>query len=438
LRVFSRLPENPNQSAMKICIRNLFIALLLFTGVNRIAAQGTTAFTYQGQLHDGGTNANGTYTMIFKLFDAVTNGNQIAGSITNNATLGNGLFSVNLDFGASAFNGSNRWLDITITNGGTTQTLSPRVQVLPVPYALYAAVAATVTNGSIMNAQLSPNAVASANIQDGAVANNNLAANAVNATNIAGGQVVKTLDGLADTVSLSAGTNVILTTNGSTLTISAIGGTNFVGISAGNNIGLLTNSGIVQISSFVPNIMVFSSVTNKTFTVPANVTRIVVEMWGAGGGGGAGNSSGLTVGGGGGAGAYAWNVFTNTGTTVYMVTAGSGGAGGIAGSANGATGPTSSFGALMSATGGAGGVNATTGGTGAGGAGGTATGSLINVQGGSGDNKGDGGGIWRGNPGALESGSGGSGPGAGGSGGGPGPPSSPGNAGSFGLVIVYY
>ena len=33
-------------------------------------AQGTTAFTYQGQLQDGGTNANGAYTMIFKLCDA--------------------------------------------------------------------------------------------------------------------------------------------------------------------------------------------------------------------------------------------------------------------------------------------------------------------------------------------------------------------------------
>ena len=37
-------------------------------------AQGTTAFTYQGQLRDGGTNANGTYTMTFKLYDAVSAG----------------------------------------------------------------------------------------------------------------------------------------------------------------------------------------------------------------------------------------------------------------------------------------------------------------------------------------------------------------------------
>jgi hypothetical protein len=408
-------------------------------GAGQSLAQQTTAFTYQGQLHDGGTNANGTYTMIFKLYDAVTNGNQIAGSITDSPTLGNGLFSVDLDFGAGAFNGSARWLDITITNGATMQTLSPRVQVLPAPYALYAAVAATVTNGGIMNAQLAANAVASSNIQNGAVVNASLAANAVNATNIAAGQVVKMLNGLTDAVSLSAGTNVTVTTNGNTLQISAIGGTNFVGITAGNNMGLLTNNGIVQISSFVPNMQVFHNITNATFTVPANVTRIMVEMWGAGGGGGGGSINGFTIGGGGGAGAYAWNVFTNvTGGTSYQVTAGSGGAGGIFGGANGAVGATSSFSALMIAAGGFGGTNATTSVNGAGGVGGTSTGSIVNVQGGNGDKYGNGGGAWRGSSVSLQTGATDSGPGGGGSGGSYTSVSTPGNAGSAGLVIVYY
>ena len=184
---------------MKTKLRYFFVLLALLAGVNRVAAQGTTAFTYQGQLRDGGTNANGSYTMIFKLYDAVTNGNQISATITNKPNLFNGLFSVNLDFGASAFNGSARWLDITITNGGTTQTLSPRVQVLPAPYALFSAVAATVTNGAIMNAQLAGNAVNTTNIQNGAittaqiangaVTNANLTANAVATTNLQNGAV---------------------------------------------------------------------------------------------------------------------------------------------------------------------------------------------------------------------------------------------------------
>ena len=54
-----------------------------------------------------------------------------------------------------------------------------------------------------------------------------------------------------------------LTTNGNTLQISASGGggggvaiTNT--LAAGNNVGLFTNNGIVQISSFVPNIQLFT------------------------------------------------------------------------------------------------------------------------------------------------------------------------------------
>jgi hypothetical protein len=144
---------------MKTRIQNLFLMLALLVGINPAAAQGTTAFTYQGQLRDGGTNANGVYKMIFKLYDALIIGNQIGSAITNSPTLANGLFSVNLDFGASAFDGNARWLDITIQAGtNAPETLTPRVQVMPSPYALYAAVAGTVipqwqifdTNGSFV------------------------------------------------------------------------------------------------------------------------------------------------------------------------------------------------------------------------------------------------------------------------------------------------
>ncbi|MGA2247561.1 MAG: hypothetical protein ABSH48_21455 [Verrucomicrobiota bacterium] len=155
---------------MKKQLKQLISALALLAlsalnpGLSTAEAQGTTAFTYQGQLRDGGTNANGIYTMIFALYDSAANGDQIGSAITNNLTLANGLFSVNLDFGAGAFDGGARWLDITITNGATTQELSPRVQVLPAPYAQFSALAATVMNGAITTAQLAPGAVADANI----------------------------------------------------------------------------------------------------------------------------------------------------------------------------------------------------------------------------------------------------------------------------------
>src|SRR6516165_3394366 len=106
---------------MKTPLKNLLIVLAMVVipelQLSTALAQGTTAFTYQGQLRDNGTNANGSYTMIFKLYDSASNGNQIGSALTENATLVNGLFAANLDFGAGAFNGDARWLDITVTNG---------------------------------------------------------------------------------------------------------------------------------------------------------------------------------------------------------------------------------------------------------------------------------------------------------------------------------
>ena len=123
--------------------RSYFVAsILAILSTFTVHAQGTTAFVYQGQLRDGGTNANGNYAMTFKLYDAVSAGNQVGSTINTTAALANGIFSVNLDFGSAAFDGTARWLDITVNNGTTIETLSPRVQLLPTPYALYSANAA--------------------------------------------------------------------------------------------------------------------------------------------------------------------------------------------------------------------------------------------------------------------------------------------------------
>jgi hypothetical protein len=121
---------------------------VLSLSTSTVFAQGTTAFTYQGQLHDSGTNANGAYTMVFALYDAASGGNQIGGAITTNPTLVNGLFTVNLDFGAGAFNGNACWLDITVQSGSDSEELTPRVQVLSSPYALYAETAANLSGGT--------------------------------------------------------------------------------------------------------------------------------------------------------------------------------------------------------------------------------------------------------------------------------------------------
>jgi hypothetical protein len=83
------------------------------------SAQGT-AFSYQGRLNDSGSPATGIYDVRFTIYDAVTNGNLVAGPLTNSATaVTNGLFVVPLDFGSGVFTGAARWLEVDVrTNGG--------------------------------------------------------------------------------------------------------------------------------------------------------------------------------------------------------------------------------------------------------------------------------------------------------------------------------
>ncbi|GIW13648.1 MAG: hypothetical protein KatS3mg062_1087 [Tepidiforma sp.] len=108
----------------------------------------TTTFTYQGRLTDGGSPANGTYDLRFILYDAETGGSQVGSTITrDDVAVANGLFSVELDFGAAAFRGDARWLEIAVRPGSSTgayTVLSPRQPVSPAPYALFAAEAGTV------------------------------------------------------------------------------------------------------------------------------------------------------------------------------------------------------------------------------------------------------------------------------------------------------
>ncbi len=90
-------------------------------------------FTYQGMLKQNGSPANGTLSMTFKLYDALTGGSQVGPTITQDVSVQNGLFTVSLDFG-SVWNGSDRYLEIAV---GST-VLSPRVKINPVPYASFA------------------------------------------------------------------------------------------------------------------------------------------------------------------------------------------------------------------------------------------------------------------------------------------------------------
>jgi hypothetical protein len=180
---------------------------------------------------------------------------------------------------------------------------------------------------------------------------------------------------------------------------------------------------------FIINILLFSPgfqtkgwgqnqtfTTSGTFTVPAGVTQVTIECWGAGGGGGSRSTSGRA--GGGGGGAYASSTIAVTPGNLYNVVVGSGG------NANTAGGNSTFNSTTVVAAGGSGGtLNSTA--AGAGGAIANSTGAILyaggnGAAGGSSYSGGGGGG-------AGSSGTGGS---ASGATGGAGTPTNGGNGGA--------
>ncbi len=100
-----------------------------------------TGFTYQGQLKQSGAIVTGNCDMAFRVFDQLSDGIQISNPMTTTVAVNEGLFTTNLDFGSAAFNGEARWLDIRVrcpAGSGVFAPLSPRQNLTPVPYALYA------------------------------------------------------------------------------------------------------------------------------------------------------------------------------------------------------------------------------------------------------------------------------------------------------------
>ncbi|MHC4750092.1 MAG: tail fiber domain-containing protein [Planctomycetota bacterium] len=111
-----------------------------------------TAFTYQGRLMDANTPADGLYDLQFTLFDDpnIVIGNQIGSTLdVNDLDIIDGYFTVELDFvngDPNVFNGAARWLETAIRPWDSNDVndfvaLSPRIELLPTPYAIYATTA---------------------------------------------------------------------------------------------------------------------------------------------------------------------------------------------------------------------------------------------------------------------------------------------------------
>lgn len=108
-----------------------------------------TGFSFQGELSIAGQPANGPADLRFRLFDRLAGGLQVGPTVTQAAVATNqGIFSTTIDFGAGAFKGDQRWLEIAVREPGTTTftVLTPRRAVTATPNALFAECAASAQN----------------------------------------------------------------------------------------------------------------------------------------------------------------------------------------------------------------------------------------------------------------------------------------------------
>src|SRR5438105_358502 len=132
--------------------------LFLFLSTGAAYAQ-TTSFTSQWRLTDANSLPDGIYEMQFKLFDAAADGNQVGLTLTLDGfgsnppavTVTNGAFTVQLDIGADAFPGADRYLEVAIKYPGETtfRPLRPRQQLTSTPYAIRSLSAAAADNATV-------------------------------------------------------------------------------------------------------------------------------------------------------------------------------------------------------------------------------------------------------------------------------------------------
>jgi hypothetical protein len=109
-----------------------------------------SGFTYQGELKNVNGPVNATCAFQFALYDAASCGAQVGATLSQSVRVADGLFTIQLDFGAGSFNGKTHWLQIAVRCPGDTgfTLLTPRQQLTAVPYALSLMPGATISGST--------------------------------------------------------------------------------------------------------------------------------------------------------------------------------------------------------------------------------------------------------------------------------------------------
>jgi len=169
-------------------------------------------FTYQGVLREAGATVQGGHHFEFRLFDAETNGVQVAGPVESGVVdVKDGLFTVMVDLGSGVWGPDPRWLEISVRTNDPAAPwiiLVPRQSLSSVPLAM--------RSGSSGFAE---SAASADSVAPGAVTGEGIVPGSLLATHIAPDQIVRSVNGLRDDVMIQGGTNTVVTSDASGLTI---------------------------------------------------------------------------------------------------------------------------------------------------------------------------------------------------------------------------
>ncbi|HZY40666.1 MAG TPA: hypothetical protein VFF59_01565, partial [Anaerolineae bacterium] len=127
--------------AIGLVISFAAVAVLMLALTGSASAQGPagSAFTYQGRLIKNNQPVSGNCALSLSIWDAGADGTFLNSNTFATVPISNGLFTVQLDYGAGAFTGEARWLETAVKCTGDANyiTLSPRTRLTAAPYALY-------------------------------------------------------------------------------------------------------------------------------------------------------------------------------------------------------------------------------------------------------------------------------------------------------------